>query len=60
MVKNRKDSIIEIWNIDYINNPNCRRSYEILQIEPADINGEKFIVEVMEVKEEGKVKIGYR
>lgn len=52
MVKNRKDSIIEIWNIDYINSPNCRRSYEILQIEPADINGEKFIVEVMEVKEE--------
>lgn len=52
MVKTREDSTIEVWSDDYINNPNCRRSYEILQIEPADINGEKFIVEVMEVKEE--------
>lgn len=50
MVKNCKDSKIEIWSIECVNNPNFRRWYEILQIEPADINGEKFIVEVMEVK----------
>ena len=54
MVKNCKDSRIEIWSIECVTSPNFRRWYEILQIEPADINGEKFIVEVMEVKEEEK------
>lgn len=50
MIRSRADSKIEIWGIDYINNPYKRitsdLNKEIVQIEHA--NNDYYIVEVIE------------
>lgn len=47
MKRMRGDSRIEVWSAEYVNDPNARRYYHILQIEPADVNGDKFLVEAL-------------
>ena len=53
MFKTRKNSRIEVWNGEYINNPKKRypedRDVTIVQIEPAKHQGaDNFIVEVVD------------